>query len=216
MSSLDQSLCQLMQMRIDSLLDGELEAVRKAELQAHLQQCTDCEAELAYAQRLHSAVRQLPALDCGPAGQQSLDRLLAVAGTTAKIDSPPGWLNRLWAGWQTFPLVLRYALPVVAVLVFAAGLGLGRMQGTGQEQEVPLAVRQEAAPSLDYSPEEIRQAMADLELALNYLESVSRRTSALVRDELLAERLGEALNVSTRIQNNDPQTMQDAGIDGPI
>jgi hypothetical protein len=114
--------------------------------------------------------------------------------------------------WHTLPGSLRYAVPGVVAVAVLVVLGQGLLRPT--EVATPLAATSPAAPS--YSDAEIQQAMADLELALSYLEQVSRRTSTLVREEILTEQLGETFSVSARIRNNDPQTGPDAGIGGPI
>ncbi|HTK90686.1 MAG TPA: zf-HC2 domain-containing protein [Verrucomicrobiae bacterium] len=93
-----------------ALLDGELPAVARARVEAHLAGCAECSAELARLTRMLGMLHTLPA-ERAPVG--FVDRVLAAA-------RPTPWYVRAWrAGTQ--PWRLKLPLEAAAVVIVALG-----------------------------------------------------------------------------------------------
>ena len=214
MPSNTSSQCQLFQLHIDAFLDNELEPARAEELRDHVQQCQACSQELAYAERLHRAVVSLPILDCSDYALEPVDRLFAAGDKP--IDEKPagGFWSALGGLIDAIPAPVRIGIPVAATVLLAIGLGrelLLPVTGPGPELAGQPVV-ETAEP--DYSPAEIRQAIQDLNLALDYLGQISERTEVLIEDRFLLRQLEESMNASFR---TDPRTeAENNASNGPI
>ena len=208
------SQCQLFQLHIDAYLDHELEAARVRELQNHVQQCQACSQELAYAERLHRAVVSLPILDCSDHAMEPVDRLFAAGGKRGDQQSAGGFRSALGALIDAIPVPVRIGIPLAATVLLAIGLGRDLMSpATAPGPELAGQPGIETAEP-EYSPAEIRQAMQDLNLALDYLGQISERTEVLIEDRFLLRQLEESMNASFR---TDPRNEVENNVgNGPI
>lgn len=207
------SQCELFQLHIDSLLDGDLEPSREGELRAHLARCGACRAELAYAEALHRAVVELPLLDCSDQALEPVSRLFAESRVNPKPDPGSFWSALGGLAWSASAPV-RFGIPVAAVVLLLVGLGLF----PGTREPVPeLAELSAREPSVQaqaaYSEAEVRQAMQDLDLAIDYLARISALTGAMIEDRFLLRQVEESINASFR---NERPAAARRGSSGPI
>jgi anti-sigma factor RsiW len=214
MPSNTSSKCQLFQLHIDAYLDHELEPARASDLRSHVDQCQSCRQELAYAERLHRAVVSLPLLDCPDHALEPVDRLFDGIRGNRGEKAPAGFWSALGGLMDTIPMPVRLGIPVAAVLLLVAGPGRDLLlpaAGPAVELAGQLAV-ETAEP--EYSPAEIRQALQDLELALDYLGQISERTEVMIQDRFLLRQLEQSMNASFTT-NPGSDIENDAG-NGPI
>ncbi len=59
----DPTSCQGLQLRIEALVDGELESAEKASLEEHLETCPGCARQVHLALGIRRELRALPELD---------------------------------------------------------------------------------------------------------------------------------------------------------
>ena len=212
------SQCEMNQLHIDPYLDGELESDRLLEFEQHLTACASCRAELEYAQVLHRAVVTLPRLDCADTALEPVHRMLAANNTQSQTSSKH---TRWWDHWRDAfrgtPAYLRYAIPAIAVFAIGAGLSFNWQQSVTGSPAADLASNSATAdsPAPVYTEAEIRQALADLTLAMDYLENVTQRTSTMVRDRFVLQQLNESINASFRAREEEPRLSR-VRADGPI
>jgi len=191
MQNSNETQCQTIQIQIDSYLDGELQADQQQLFLAHCGDCSDCQDELRIARVIHDGIESLPVLDCPDSLLHGLHQ----------ESEKPGFFEALSQLLVSMPVFLRYSLP--ALLVAALAVGLGDFNFSQQPQ-----VAEE-----QYSVEEIRRALDDFNLAIEYLNEVSQRTEVMIGDRFLIAPLQDSLNASMQsIQDvrNDPT------IDDPI
>lgn len=212
MSNQSNSKCQLFQLHIDAYLDGDLESARTSELEAHLEQCEHCNAEVRYAQQLHAAVIDLPILNCSDAALEPIDRLFeqGVTSNTDASETKGHWLRDMI---NSIPGFVRYGAPATLVLLVGLGLGSGYLQ---PENSVEIAgvdpANVQEVPR--YSEDEIIQALQDLEVALDYLGQMSQRTNVMIEDRFVRRQLEDSIRASFRDQ--DIETPDTSNPNGPI
>ncbi|GAB5501257.1 MAG: hypothetical protein PsegKO_35680 [Pseudohongiellaceae bacterium] len=199
------SQCYFMQLQIDSFLDGELSSEQQKIFAGHLHGCSDCAAELQFAQTLHDTVMDLPLLDCADGALEPIDRLGRESG---KLDAArAGWLHSL-ASWLTaLPATLRYGAPVAAAV--AITLLLSPVLNNGSEAPPAVATTADNGEQ-EYSQEDVLAALGDLNTAISYLNEVSQRTETMIGGRFVLVPLQESLNASfQRVSNQDDDPLSD-------
>ena len=203
MVSNNSSTCYFVQLQIDTYLDGELSPAQRDDFQSHLHQCKACAQELHYAQSLHDLVLDLPQVDCDDSVLEPIHRLGGAA--VAPALRRPGFWQSLQDLIATVPLGVRYAMPVMLLVILAAP-ALNRL--LTDELDAPLvAVQEPAGQTPEYSAEEIQQALAELNLAIEYLNSVGQRTEAMIGERFLITPIQDSLDASFEVirrVNDDP------------
>jgi anti-sigma factor RsiW len=217
MNSNNETQCYFVQLHIDNYLDGDLTATQQESFISHVQQCSECASEFRYAKTIQDGLVDLPLIDCADSVVESLlttvqsqpqeqpDRQKA-AGSSGLAD--------FWQWLLNAPLLVRYGVPAMAVAALAIGL-LPSSPVAPEQAQPPLLANSPAilnATPVEYSPEEVAQALQDLNLAIQYLNQVSERTENMIGGRFLMAPLQENLNASfERIRerdanplNNDP------------
>lgn len=146
---------------LEPFLDGGLSPEEEERLQAHLEGCASCAAELELAGAIQRELRSLPLHDCPP---EILEKVRSAGGQVAAF--PP---RKIFS-----PERLRIA---AAVALLAVGIGAGAF------------FARPADPVPD--PEEVAQATAEARYALAYIGKVSRQTGLELRDEVLRRHRSE-------------------------
>ncbi|MFT4862488.1 MAG: hypothetical protein ACI95C_001709 [Pseudohongiellaceae bacterium] len=183
MQSSNNSQCYFVQLQVDSFLDGELPETQQQVFLGHVQSCAGCSAELQFARSLHDAVLDLPLLDCPDTVLEPVYRISS-AGSIAQ----PWWLA-LWSWINAAPRSLRFAAPAFATLLVAIILNFDFSSDAPPPQIA-------AEESEQYSPEEIQQALKDLNLAIDYLNEVSQRTEVMIGERFLIDPIQDSINAS--------------------
>jgi len=224
MNSDNETQCYFVQLQVDSYLDGDLTATQQESFISHVQACSECAREFRYAKTIQDGLIDLPLVDCA---DSILDTVMTQVQETQpappQADTALGsnglsGLAEFWQWLLNAPLLVRYGVPALAVAALAVGL-LPAGPVTPEQAPSPMLANA-PAPSqttisttpVDYSPEEIAQALQDLNLAIQYMNQVSERTESMIGGRFLMAPLQENLNASfERIRerednplNNDP------------
>ncbi|MCH8173643.1 MAG: zf-HC2 domain-containing protein [Proteobacteria bacterium] len=219
MPNTSESQCYFVQLQIDSYLDGDLASVQQQEFMSHLKRCEACTREFRFAQTLLDTVMDLQQLDCDEQVMEPIYRL--ANGGKESGQTTQGVVGSSWAAmvrwFNTGPLFLRYSLPIAAVAVLATVLllSISVLNPAGDRpaiaQQAGVAPAQELAQLQQYDPAEIRQAVEDLNLAIEYLNQIGRRTDALISDRFLLRPLQDTLNASFEraASRNQERTLND-------
>lgn len=193
MPSNSESQCYFVQLQIDSYLDGDMSTAQQGDFISHVHGCEACAREFHYAQTVQDAVLDLPQLDCDEQVLEPIYRL-ANGGSSDPENTGKSLWTQIGELFATAPVFLRYAIPVALVAVFAV---FGSTVFLTPGQNIPVATQQAAIePVEQFSPEQIRQAVQDLNLAIDYLNEVSRRTEVMIGDRFLITPLKDSINAS--------------------
>lgn len=101
---------------LSALIDGELTASSRAEIEAHVAGCTDCRTRVAELQKLSAGIAALPKVQPPP------EFLADVRRRIAKRDRRPEahwWIRMIWSPWVELPVKVA---AIVAILVGLAAL----------------------------------------------------------------------------------------------
>lgn len=196
--------CHAARQQIDEYLDGDLGAAQREGFMAHVQACPDCAREFQYACRVQDAILDLPRVDCEDRVLEPA-RMLAAGGDGAAGTVP--W-TRLLAGVFAAPALLRYALPASSAATALLRQDDGPRVAAGPAAAPAAAPRR--APE-EVSAEDVAAALEELNLAIDYLDQVSRRTEAMIGDRFLLAPLQESLNASFERVRTRRRTPADNG-----
>lgn len=216
MNSNNETQCYFVQLQIDSYLDGDLTANQQESFISHVQQCTECASEFRYAKTIQDGLVDLPLIDCADSVVESL--LTTAQGHPQEQPNRQkaggSGLTEFWHWLLNAPLMVRYGVPAMAIAALAVGFLPSNPVAPEQVQQPMLASTPATlnATPVEYSPEEVAQALQDLNLAIQYLNQVSERTENMIGGRFLMTPLQENLNASfERIRerdadplNNDP------------
>ena len=217
MPNTSESQCYFVQLQIDSYLDGDLASAQQQEFMSHVKQCEACTREFRFAQTLLDTVMDFQQLDCDEQVMEPIYRL--ASGAHESDQTTQGVAGGSWAAmvrwFNTGPLFLRYGLPIAAVAVLATVLRISVLipaeDRSAIAQQASVDPAQELPQLQQYDPAEIRQAVEDLNLAIEYLNQIGRRTDALISDRFLIRPLQDTLNASFKraASRNQERTLND-------
>ncbi len=213
MPSNSDSQCYFVQLQIDSYLDGDLSTPQQEEFNSHVHQCDACAREFHYAQAVQDTFLDLPQIDCDDHVLEPIYRLADGHPITEQPARPSFW-SQLSDVITATPVFFRYAMPVAAVAIIAIVI---MPTLTNQQQGMPMVAEQttptNSEQTEEYSPQDISQALQDLNLAIDYLNQVSQRTEVMIGDRFLVTPLQDSLNASfERASNRSQEPLQN----GPI
>ena len=183
MQASNNSQCYFVQLQVDSFLDGELPDSQQQVFLGHVQSCSGCAAELQFARNLHDAVLDLPLLDCPDSVLEPAYRI------SSQADSAESWISVLWNWLAASPLAFRLAAPAFAMLLVVLVLN-GEFAVDSESPQIAVEDAEQ------YSPAEIKKALTDLNLAIDYLNDVSRRTEVMIGERFLIDPLQDSINAS--------------------
>jgi anti-sigma factor RsiW len=149
---------------LPDLLSDRLDAAERAEVEAHLRGCVDCQAELELLRSMRSALRRAPAVDVD-----------GIAAGIPPYRTPPRMVtSRSWGGWRIAAAVTLLAAGGTSVVVARHGTQVGsdsaRVIGATGVDAAPGYVRVDvpfvnAAPSTGEPANEAAVAPRELALA---------------------------------------------------
>lgn len=213
-----ESKCYFVQLQIDGYIDGDLEESQRTVFMSHVQDCAACAKEFRYAQMVQDTVLELPQIDCDEQVLEPIHRLYGahaegtIGHRTGLTQSPwsqfKHWLESGWFTLSRFnstPLFFRYGFSIALVAIL--GLAINSILLT--PDQAPVLTAEQIAPELpdQFSREELSQALQELNLAIDYLNQVSRRTEVMIGDRFLVTPLQDSLNASferANIRERDP------------
>lgn len=191
MASNNDSQCYFVQLQIDSFLDGEMDSAQQAEFHAHVGQCAVCAQELKFAHMLHESIVSLPQLDCEDAVLEPIHRLGA-----AEPEQRSWWRDTL-AWLDSMPVFARYALPALLVALIMLPFVFTESSEVPGQMAPPLLAEQGTGPeSTEYSTADVQKALADLNLAMQYLNQVGLRTEVMIGDRFLVTPVRDSVRAS--------------------
>lgn len=180
MAAKDLGKCVWVLDRIDSYIDGDLTGEELGRFEEHVEECGSCSREMVLAQEIVDELHSLPEHVCPRRVMEE------AAGRIEEPSSAPR-LGRLrdWFGGRAFlaprPVLAAMLIVVVVAVVFVLS----------RNEQSPLgdAPRPEAISQTQYTEEDLEQAKQDVMLALAYVGKFGRKTSHIVRDDVISERV---------------------------
>ena len=202
MPSNTESQCYFIQLQIDGYLDGDLSEAQRGVFMSHVQDCSGCASEFRYAQTIQDAVLELPQMSCADSVLEPIHRLSAAEMQPAVGVRSEPLSSQIWALFNSVPAYFRYGFPAAAVAVVAMVIGTNITSPVGSVE--PLV----ASESVEqYSPEDISQALDELNVAIDYLNRLSQRTEVMIGDRFLVSPIQDSINASFQkagIRENSP------------
>lgn len=202
MQNISDPQCHTVQMQMDSYLDGDMPHQQESALLSHCNACQDCHEELRIARVIHNGLEALPLLDCPDALLTPLRHLSESSSPQKFHHDRPSFLFALTQLFHSTPAFVRYSMPAILVLVVT----LTVVGFNSSQQFIPQIAEEQ------YTVEEMRKALDDFNLAIDYLNNVSQRTEVMIGDRFLITPLQDSLNASfdsiqerrARPGNDDP------------
>lgn len=203
-----ESQCYLVQLQIDSFLDGELTPGQQDTFMSHVHECSECAQEFRFARTMQDALIDMPLLDCQDSVLQpahDIARGGLPAGEEAKDSPLKGFIDWLVSA----PLAVRVAAPAFAVgLLAVALLPLTPTLEPVQPQLASQPQNSVVTTPVDfeeYQPEDIAKALLELNTAIDYLNEVSQRTESMIGGRFLVTPLRDRINASFERAVLDPE-----------
>ena len=184
----DKTQCQDLQLRIEALVDEELEHAEATALREHLEMCPACARQVRLATEIRRELRGLPELDTP---QRVLDSVL---GTVRRKESR----RRSWLDFFRAPQPAWIAVGATA----AAALFAVMVLMPNQEPAPP-----EQSAEVEIATEEAR-------LALAYLDKLTHRAARDLREDVVQKRVVEPAARGLSRSLNAPETK--APKSGPV
>lgn len=210
MLSNSESQCYFVQLQIDGYIDGDLSQQQQEVFMSHVQSCQACAQEFHYAQLVQDTILELPQLDCSEQVLEPIHRLSRADGKEEdriRSGNRQSLLSQIKDLFISAPAFARYGLPMalsVVVAVFISSSVLNPVE-TNSVDNNQLALE----PVEVYSPEEIFQALQDLNTAMDYLSQMSERTEAMIGDRFLVTPLQDSINASfEKVSSRDEDSLR--------
>ena len=185
----DATTCEELELRIEALVDGELEAAETASLEEHFEECPTCAKQYRLAIDIRQELRGLPELD-------TPTHVLEAALNRSRQEEK----HRRWSWssiWQT-PRPAWIALGAATAAVLLAVLVLVPTQD----------------PSVPERSAEVERATEEAHLALAYLDKLTQRATRDLREDIVQKRVvdpvARGLTRSLKPQESETRT------EGPI
>jgi anti-sigma factor RsiW len=126
--------CKLTESYVHGYLDGELDLVRKIEMEQHLESCADCARELESLQALRVTLRRGSLAYSAPAALRG--KIESAVRSAAPRESRAGW-----RAWRVFPMwQWATAFALLAVCAVAAWRIVPALSGASAEQRIAAEV----------------------------------------------------------------------------
>ena len=175
---------------IQEHVDGTLGAIRRAELDAHLQTCEECRALLGDLERIHDAGADLGQLPLPDGAWLQIAGRLRQEGRLQTADYGS---TRRWSGGRVA------ILAVAAALILAVGTSLlllvrNSQQPTSQAAQPPAGSQATNLPTVEAVQTEVEQAQKQMETAISHMEQIAKANQQAL-DPRTAATLDKNLNI---------------------
>jgi anti-sigma factor RsiW len=170
-SEFDKNKCEWVLDNIDAYIDGDLPTDETSVIRIHLEKCTGCRNELLLAEAMRSAIRGLPAKECPGAVTSAV-----MEHITGEPDRESAWLR--W--WRTL-LQWRPLRPAAVAAALVLVVSMSVFIRHKQEHPAPVLMND----TLEFSPEEVALAEAEVKWTLAYISEAGRRAGFTVRDKAI-------------------------------
>ena len=198
MPSNGESTCYFIQLQVDAYLDGDLSEAQQGVFMSHVHECADCASEYRYAQTVQDAVMELPEIECADLVLEPVHRLTTLENAAKEGAPRDSLVSQITELLHSIPLMFRYGLPVALVAVVAIAVsfnGVSPVEGPGQMVA--------SEPVEQFSQEDIAQALQELNVAMDYLNQLSKRTEVMIGDRFLVTPLQDSINASFQRTNTE-------------
>lgn len=202
MSSNGESKCYFVQLQIDGYLDGDLSVAQQGIFMSHVQDCSACASEFRYAQTVQDAVMELPQIECEDFVLEPIHSLTAGGRKAKEAVHRDSLVTQITGFLNAVPLYFRFGFSAALVAVVAVAVSFSVV--TPIEEPGQLVASE---PVEQYSPEDVAVALLELNVAIDYLNQLSKRTEVMIGDRFLVTPLQDSINASfqrARIRENDP------------
>jgi len=108
--------CDKLAGELSALIDGELTAARRAEMEAHVAGCADCRTRVTELQKLAEGIAALPKAQPPPEFLAGVRRRIA---NRDRRPEAPEWVRMVWSPWVGLPVKVA---AIIAILVGLAAL----------------------------------------------------------------------------------------------
>lgn len=175
---------------IQEHVDGTLGAIRRAELDAHLQTCEECRVLLADLERIHDAGADLGQLPLPDGAWLQIAGRLRQEGRLQTADYGS---TRRWSGGRVA------ILAVAAALILAVGTSLlllvrNSQQPTSPAAQPPAGSQGTNLPTVEAVQTEVEQAQKQMETAISHMEQIAKANQQAL-DPRTAATLDKNLNI---------------------
>jgi len=120
--------CEQVKVLLSAYLDGELSGRLTRLVEKHLDECPECNLELAKLEKTVELLAGLPADTASPGFHQRVKERLEIL---ASVPEKPGWRERLAAFFQP-RLRTAWAIGLAVMLSVVGWFGLGQLPGHNQ------------------------------------------------------------------------------------
>jgi len=202
MSSNGESKCYFIQLQIDGYLDGDLSEAQQGVFMSHVQDCSACASEFRYAQTVQDAVMELPQIECEDFVLEPIHSLTAAERPMKEKGYRDSLFTQVTGLLNSIPLYFRYGFSAALVAVVAVAVSFSVVAPIEEPGQLVASEQVE-----QYSPEDIALALQELNVAMDYLNQLSKRTEVMIGDRFLVTPLQESINASfqrARTRENDP------------
>ncbi|MEW5982387.1 MAG: zf-HC2 domain-containing protein [Acidobacteriota bacterium] len=189
--------CESVAQLIDDLIGGTLGKAEKADLDAHLTECTACRMLARDLDDIHRVARELPVRSPRANAWERIAERLDAEGRT-----PGDVARRRWAS-------ARIVLPLAAALVLVAGASLTYLVWPGGSVPAVHGTREDLVRSID---QELRLAESHYENAIAGLEQIAADGEKTLTPEVAAtlqKNIGiidQAINESRQALTDQPES----------
>jgi anti-sigma factor (TIGR02949 family) len=167
------NLCEWALERMDAYLDGDLGEEETSAMRLHVEACAGCRGELELAEATKAALRSLPERHCPDAVTGAV--MERISAETPAGPSALRWWEALLRWKPLRPATVAAAL----VLIVSVSILIDH------EREHPAPLPTSGNDTLEYTPEQVALAEAEVKWTIAYIGEAGRLAGVAVRDKAI-------------------------------